>query len=80
MATKKNDETDKYADFRYEIVTPEELRESKWLIEQGIFKDMEDYITFVTRMEINIMKRADAKKKKALEKRRLAAARRRKAA
>ena len=40
MATKR---TDKYADYRYEIVTPEELREAKWLIEvEGDYKNMED--------------------------------------
>ena len=65
MATKKIEKTDKYADYRYEIVTPEELREAKWLIEvEHDFKDMEDYINAMTRMEIKIMKRADAEKKK----------------
>ena len=30
MATKIND---KYANFRYEVVNPDEMREAKWLIE-----------------------------------------------
>jgi len=61
MATK---EIDKYADYRYKIVTPEELREAKWLIEQGLYKDMDDYIQRVTHVEIKIMKRQEAEKKK----------------
>lgn len=68
MATKR---TDKYADYRYKIVTPEELREAKWLIKEGDFKDMDDYIERMTRIEKRIMKREDAeKKKRTLEKRR----------
>jgi hypothetical protein len=61
MATKK---IDKYADYRYEIVTEDELREAKWLIEQGDFTDMDDYINCLTRAEIRRMKREDAEKKK----------------
>ena len=61
MATKK---MDKYVDYRYEIVTEDELREAKWLIEQGDFKDMDDYINCLTRAEIRRMKREDAEKKK----------------
>ena len=76
MATKKIEQTDKYAGYRYEIVTPEELREAQWLIEQGDYKDMEDYINRITRMEISIMKDADAKKMKTSQKKRLAGKRR----
>ncbi len=61
MATKR---IDKYADFRYEIIFPEELREAKWLIEQGLFKDMGDYIDSMTRIHKRMMKREDAEKKK----------------
>ncbi len=77
MVTKEMEKADKYANYRYQIVTPEELREAQWLIEQGDYKDMEDYITRITRVEISIMKDADAKKKKSLERRRLAAKMRR---
>jgi len=62
MATKR---TDKYADFRYEIVTPEELREAKWLIEvEKDYKDMDDYIDSMTRIHKRIMRREDAEEKK----------------
>jgi len=64
MDIKKNKKADKYADYRYKIVTPEELREAKYLISLGLFDDMEDYIECTTRAEIRIMKREDAKKKK----------------
>ncbi len=64
MVTKKIEKTDKYADYRYEIVTPEELSEAKWMVEQGFYKDVQDYIDSCTRMEIRIMKRQDAEKKK----------------
>ena len=84
MAIKKVEKTDKYADYRYEIVTPEELREAKWLIEvEHDFKDMEDYINAMTRMEIIMMKRADAEKKKRADtrkKRRIDAMKKNKAA
>jgi len=33
MASTKKD---KYADYKYVITTPEELREAKWLIEEGV--------------------------------------------
>jgi len=67
MATKR---TDKYADYRYKIVFPEELREVKWLIKEGDFKDIDDYIERMTRIEKRIMKREDAEKnKRTLEKR-----------
>ena len=61
MVTKK---IDKYAGYRYEIVTPEELREANWLIEQGDFKDMEAYIDFATKVEIKMVKKAEAEKKR----------------
>ena len=57
--TKKN----KYASYRYKITTPEELREAKWLIEQGDFKDMDDYIDSLTRAEIRYMKSIESAKK-----------------
>ena len=80
MATKK---IDKYADYRYEIVTEEELREAKWLVEQGDFNDLDDYINCLTRAEIRGFKEEDAKKKKradARKKRRLEAVKNKKAA
>jgi DNA replication initiation complex subunit (GINS family) len=55
---------DKYAGYRYEIQSETELDEAKWLIEQGFYKDLEDYINRLTLMEIRIMKRQDAEKKK----------------
>ena len=61
MATKRKD---KYADYRYKIVTPEELREAKWLIEEGDYKDMDDFIERMTRIHKRIMKREDAEKNK----------------
>ena len=42
--------------YRYKITTPEELREAKWLIEQGDFKDMDDYIDSLTRAELRYKK------------------------
>jgi len=71
MVTKKIEKIDKYASYRYKIIFPEELREAKWLIEQGDFKDMDDYIDVMTRMEIRIMKREDAEKKKKVTKRKI---------
>lgn len=76
MATKKTEEIDKYANFKYEIIFPEELREAKWLIEQGDFKDMDDYINCMTRMEISMMKEAEAEKKRKALKRKQAAKKR----
>ena len=61
MATKK---IDKYTDYRYKIVTPEELREAKWLIAQGFFEDMDDYIERVTRFEKKRLKEEEAEKAK----------------
>jgi hypothetical protein len=60
MATRKQN---KYAGYRCKISTPEELREAKWLIAQGDFKDMDDYIDSLTRAEIKYMKSLDAAKK-----------------
>ena len=74
MATKK---IDKYAGFRYEIVNPDEFREAKWLIEQGDFKDMDDYIEKLTVAEIRRMKREDREKEKKLELKRDVAKRKR---
>ncbi len=62
MATKKIETTDKYAGYRYEIVTPEELREANWMIEQGMYKNMEHYIDSATRMEISLRKQLDTEK------------------
>ncbi len=66
---------DKYAGYRYKIVTPEERREAKWLIEQGDFKDMEDYIDCMTRIEKRIMKRQDAANNKLLKQKSIVRAR-----
>lgn len=64
MATKK---VDKYADYRYEIVNPDEMREALWLIEQGDFKDLDDYIEKITAAEKRRMKREDAERAKKLK-------------
>ncbi len=64
MAMKK---TDKYADYRYEIVNPDEMREALWLIEQGDFKDLDDYIEKFTISEKRRMKREDAERAKKLK-------------
>ena len=61
MATKK---IDKYADYRYEIESETELKEAKWQIEQGDYKDLDDYINCYTRSEKRRMKRMDAEKEK----------------
>ncbi len=61
MATEKKN---KYTDYRYKITTPEELREAKWLIEQGDFKDLEDYIDSLTKAEIRYQKSLDNLKKR----------------
>ncbi len=71
MAIKKIKKVDKYADYRYEIVTPEELREAKWMIEQGDYKDLDDYIERFTRSEIRRMKSEDAEKKKRADAKRM---------
>ena len=80
MATKR---TDKYADYRYKIVTPEELREAKWLIEvEGDYKDIDDYIDSMTRIHKRIMRREDAENKKltAAKRKKLVTSKREKAA
>ena len=48
--------TDKYADYLYKIQSETELEEAKWLIAQGDFKDLDDYINYLTRAEIRWMK------------------------
>lgn len=68
MATKK---IDKYADYRYKIESETELAEAKWQIEQGDYKDLDDYINCYTRSEKRRMKRADAEKKKRAEARKI---------
>lgn len=60
MATMKKN---KLATYRYKITTPEDLREAKWLIKQGGFKDMDDYIDSLTRAEIRYMKSMEPAKK-----------------
>ncbi len=77
MATKK---TDKYANYRYEIVNPDELREAKWLIEQGDFKDIDDYIDKLTHAEIRRMKREDVELERKIKSRKLATEKRKNAA
>ncbi len=63
MAIKKIEKIDKYADFKYEI-SPAELEEAKWLIEQGDFKDLDDFISFSRKMEIKIMEFEAAEKER----------------
>jgi len=46
MATKKAIKN------RYEITTAKEMREAKWLIEQGFFSDMVDYLERSAEMEL----------------------------
>jgi len=48
--------TDKYTDYRYKIQSETELEEAKWLIAQGDFKDLDDYINYLTPAEIRWMK------------------------
>jgi len=50
---------DKYADYRYKIESETELQEAKWLIEIGMFKDMDQYISQLTRAAVRRMKEAD---------------------
>jgi hypothetical protein len=65
MVTRKIEQkADKYASYRYEIVTSEELREAKWMIAQGDYADMDDYIDQFTKSEIRRMKQEDIEKKK----------------
>jgi hypothetical protein len=52
-------------DYTYKIESETELQEAKWLIQQGFYKDMDDYISRITRMEIRIMKRKATERKKA---------------
>jgi len=61
MATKK---TDKHAAYRYKIESETELAEAKWQIEQGDYKDLDDYIDCYTRSEKRRMKRAEEEKGK----------------
>ena len=80
MATKK---IDKYANYRYKIQSETELEEAKWQIEQGDYKDLDDYINCYTRSEKRRMKREDAEKTKHIVaggKRRLETAKKSKAA
>jgi len=81
MAIKKTDKEDKYANFVYEI-TQTELDEAKWLVEQGDFKDLDDFFESSRQAEINMMKRADAEKerKAKLRKKRREEAKKKKAA
>ena len=58
MAIKK---TDKYADFEYKL-SKTELEEAKWLIQEGDFKDLDEFIASSRQAEINIMKREEAAK------------------
>ena len=64
MAIKK---TDKYANYRYKIESATELREAKWQIEIGDYKDLDDYINCYTRSEKRRMKREDAEQLKRIE-------------
>ena len=61
VATQK---IDKYTDYRYEIQSETELEEAKWLVAEGDFKDLDDYINCLTRAEVRRMKGEDAGKKK----------------
>jgi hypothetical protein len=63
--------TSKYADYRYKITTPEELREAKWLVEQGDFKDLDDYLEKFTRVEIRRMRRRDSAERSAAGKKKI---------
>jgi hypothetical protein len=49
-------------DFEY-ILTPTELKEAQWLIAQGDFRDMNDFIESSRKAEIRMKKRAEAKTK-----------------
>ena len=60
---------DKYADYRYQITSDIELEEAKWLIKIGMFKNMEQYISQLTRSAIRKMKQAEKDKKRLTAKR-----------
>ena len=60
MAIKK---TDKYADFKYQL-SDTEKEEALWLIEQGDFKDLEEFTEFARRGEIGYLTHLEAEKKK----------------
>lgn len=68
MATLKKG---KYDDYKYEITSPEELREAKWLIAQGDFKDLEDYIERSRLADIRMMKRLDKERSAKVKKHKL---------
>jgi hypothetical protein len=55
--------TDKYANYRYQIQSETELEEAKWLIKIGMFKDMDQYISQLTRSAIRRMKQEDKEAK-----------------
>ena len=66
MATKRLSESnvpDKYADFVYEI-SQTEYEEALWLIEQGDFKDLEDFIESSRRAQISIWMDAEAERER----------------
>ena len=80
MATKK---IDKYANYRYKIESETELAEAKWQIEQGDYKDLDDYINCYTRSEKRRLKREETEQNKRTEarkKRRIESVQRNKAA
>jgi hypothetical protein len=63
MVTKRNDKEGKYADFVY-VLSDTERDEALWLIKQGDFKDLNDFIESSRRAQINIWLRADAEKER----------------
>ena len=56
-----------YADYHYEIQSETELTEAKWQIEQGDYKDLDDYIACYTRSEKRRLRRAELDKVKVAE-------------
>jgi len=54
---------EKYADYEYKI-SQTELEEALWLIEQGDFKNLEDFIESSRRAQISIWMDADAERER----------------
>ncbi len=63
MAIKLNEENNQAA-VPYVIQGETELAEAQWLIEEGLFKNLDDYIQRSAQAEINYIKYEEAQKKK----------------
>ena len=72
---------EKYADYQYKT-TPTELEEARWLVEQGDFKSIEEFLDFMRKCEISILidEEAEKERKAKLRKKRREEAKKKKAA